>query len=271
MLHWLAQSADGQPDLERGIPPSGLLAAAELAAFERLATAKRRADWLLGRWTAKHLAQAVLCDQRGHPIPLAELVIAADASGVPYLIDHPQMSISIGHSGRRAFCALTDGGQVGADIEQIAPRSDAFIADYFTESERDAVNAAAPDDRHTIANVIWSAKEAALKALHLGLTVDTRAVECRGALTLNPSPSGSGTFKHADAAAFEETQDARTVLNPFVLTTVGSPAGRESGQGVWHPLTIHLDVRRLPGRPAHIDGWWCVMHGFVYTLALIPA
>ena len=39
----------------------------------------------------------------------------------------------------------------------------------------------------------------------------------------------------------------------------------------WNSLIIRLDARRLPGSSAQIDGWWCVMDGFVHTLALMSA
>ena len=80
----------------------------------------------------------------------------------------------------RAFCALTfgEGRPLGCDLEVIEPRSPGFVADYFTADER-ALMAAAPDEQHpTLANAIWSGKEAALKAIRRGLAEDTRLVTC---------------------------------------------------------------------------------------------
>ena len=52
------------------------------------------------------------------------------------------------------------------------------MADYFTADER-ALIAAAPEAQHpTLANAIWSGKEAALKAIRRGLAEDTRLVTC---------------------------------------------------------------------------------------------
>jgi len=70
-----------------------------------------------------------------------------------------------------------------ADLEAVEPRSDAFVRDYFTRSE---IAAVAAGERNLLANLIWSAKESALKALGVGLTLDTREVE----VELAP---GSGT------------------------------------------------------------------------------
>ena len=65
---------------------------------------------------------------------------------------------------------------LGVDIERIAPRAPEFAADYFTARELAQVAASPPHERDATITLIWSAKEAALKALRLGLTVDTRQV-----------------------------------------------------------------------------------------------
>jgi 4'-phosphopantetheinyl transferase len=65
---------------------------------------------------------------------------------------------------------------VGCDVEIIEPRSDAFVRDYLTQAEQRLVGAAGPA-RHMAANLVWSAKESALKVLRTGLRRDTRSVE----------------------------------------------------------------------------------------------
>ena len=50
------------------------------------------------------------------------------------------------------------------------------MADWFTESERAAV-AVPGTDPDVLVNLIWSAKESALKVLQTGLRRDTRSVE----------------------------------------------------------------------------------------------
>lgn len=58
------------------------------------------------------------------------------------------------------------------------PHHPAFPGDYFTLDELAIVAAAPAELRDTLVTAIWSAKEALLKALRLGLTVDTRRVAC---------------------------------------------------------------------------------------------
>ena len=68
------------------------------------------------------------------------------------------------------------GAELGCDLEIIEPRSDAFVADYFTTEEQALIARASAADRPRLLALLWSAKESALKALHEGLRLDTRCV-----------------------------------------------------------------------------------------------
>jgi len=75
------------------------------------------------------------------------------------------------------MCAVVfSGTALGCDLEEVAPRSDAFVADYFTAEEQALVASCSPGDRPRVSTLIWSAKESALKALHTGLRLDTRSL-----------------------------------------------------------------------------------------------
>ena len=194
MINWLLQSTSNHPDLARGVVPAGLLSGAEQARLAALATEKRRRDWLLGRWTAKHLIQRYVERQAGLRPPLDELAIGSYPDGAPYVIVDRRLQIAdfggnlqsticnlqltISHSGDRALCAIAAEGQIGADIERVEPRSWQFAEDYFTAAEIGQVRRAPAEQRARLITAIWSAKESALKVLRLGLTVDTRSVSC---------------------------------------------------------------------------------------------
>lgn len=133
----------------------------------------RREDFLLGRWAAKRLLSSVLgCD----PGPALEIRAAPSGRPEVFLDGQPlRISLSISHREGLALAAVDDAGKpLGVDLEAVEPRSDAFVRDYFTVSE---IAAVAAGERNLVANLIWSAKESALKALGVGLTLDTRAVE----------------------------------------------------------------------------------------------
>lgn len=156
-LCWLMDSTP--PDLEHVVPLSEM----ERLQGARYVLPKRRHDWLLGRWVAKRL----LLDVLGDAPPILQAT-----SGAPCVEGYPNLCLSISHSGDYAFCAALWNAQVGVDIEQVTPHSSEFIEDYFTPDEQEMIRYA-PDFMPTL---LWSAKEAALKALHLGLRADTRSV-----------------------------------------------------------------------------------------------
>ena len=79
MIQWLVQDHSAHPALAGGGVPAGLLTPAELTRYQSLAGDKRRRDWLLGRWTAKRLLQAVL---DGTPA-LDGIELDNDSNGVP--------------------------------------------------------------------------------------------------------------------------------------------------------------------------------------------
>lgn len=187
MIHWLMQSAQAHPDLARGVPPAGLLSALERARFEQLVTPKRKRDWLCGRWTAKLLLQKLYREEAGHTIPLDSFSITNNADGVPLVTGHWSLgtnySLSLSHSHDHAFCAVIERSysRIGVDMERIVSRGDGFVEDYFTTTEQALFRAAQNAEfgrRNICINGTWSAKEAVLKALHLGLSVDTRAIQC---------------------------------------------------------------------------------------------
>ena len=135
----------------------------------------RQKAWLIGRYAAKTLLSQVL---PGSP-NLAEIEIKNDQLGAPFAFLKSEPiggCLSLSHSDDLATAAYAPlGTQIGIDIERVATRTNAFIRDYFTGQEVSLVDSA-ENTAHT-ATLIWSAKESALKALGLGLRLDTRKVE----------------------------------------------------------------------------------------------
>lgn len=169
--------------LSADAPPStAFLGPGEMERFAAMRMPWRQADFLLGRWTAKRLIASIL-----DRAPDGSIEVLADPSGQPraFLDGKPlPLTVSISHRAGRALVAVDDEqGPLGADLEQIEPRSGAFVRDFFTPAEQDAVE---QGDRELMANLIWSAKESALKALGEGLRLDSRSVE----VELEPGVAG---------------------------------------------------------------------------------
>ena len=119
----------------------------------------------------------------------------------------------------------------------VEPRSEAFVADYFTVEEQARVAQASAGNRNRIATLLWSAKESALKALRAGLRLDTRSV------IVNP---------------FVTSFDLNG-WSPLSIRYAGdcSPkdrynGGRDSGDQVFH-------------------GWWKTLDNIVRTVVAAPA
>jgi 4'-phosphopantetheinyl transferase len=175
-IHWLEQREADLPG------ENEWLSASELTRFATFRFPKRRADWLLGRWTAKLAVCAYLGMSTAHEA-LCALEIHPAESGAPlvFVANEPApVSISISHRDGVAMCAVAPANtMLGCDLELIETHSEAFIRDYFTEEEQRAIAGVLDEERRRLATLMWSAKESALKALGVGLCADTRIVSVR--------------------------------------------------------------------------------------------
>ena len=140
----------------------------------------------------------------------------------------PDLRLSLSHAGGMGLAAVTMRNvRIGCDVEEIRPRSEAFVADYFTAPEAALVRDAPTAEQATLANLVWSAKESALKLLGEGLRMDTRAVE----VLVSPKPVSEGWKQLAVATVGGEALDGRwLVTGGFVWTVVAeAPMGQILG------------------------------------------
>jgi 4'-phosphopantetheinyl transferase len=170
---WLARCEDRLP------ATADWLSAAERSRAGAFRYTKRRTDFLLGRWTLK-LAVAKVLGWPDDPAMLARIEGRNAPSGAPRLyIDGEPTGHGVSLSDR-AGCAVclvaARAAAIGCDVEIVEPRSDAFVRDYLTPAEQRLTDTAGPA-RDMTANLVWSAKESALKVLTTGLRRDTRSVE----------------------------------------------------------------------------------------------
>jgi 4'-phosphopantetheinyl transferase len=233
-VYWLEQPAACVPGEDDWLSDS------EIAVQGKLRFAKRRADWRLGRWTAKRALSACL------NLPAArqafrEIEVRAAASGVPeaYLSNQrADVTISLSHSSGRAVCAVAVGRvALGCDLEAIEPRSAAFIADYLDAAEQACLAGTPPGTQSSLATLLWSAKESALKALGVGLRLDTRSV------VVGPLDEISREF-----------QGITSVRAAFV----------PGSDNDWKRLYVHC-----PGG-AVFQGWWKSVDNWVRTVTMAP-
>jgi 4'-phosphopantetheinyl transferase len=229
-VHWLLLAHGDLPSGE------GWLAPAERARLAGLHLPKRRAEWLLGRWTAK---QAVLTRVPAGAAA-ADIEIRAAPDGAPEVLLRGRpapLAVSLSHRAGLALCTVGPASTaLGCDLELVEPRSRAFVADYLTAAERALVERAGPNGRALAVTLVWSAKESALKVLRAGLRLDTRDVVVELPGLPGETPASEGCPGGA------------------------APAGR------WCPLAV-----RHPAGGQRFTGWWRQDADRVTTVVAVPA
>jgi len=213
-MHWLAR---GEAEVPAG---AAWLTSREAERAASMRFTKRRTEYLLRRFTGK-CAVAAAVGLPGDPDNLGRIGVLNRSSGAPYVeVDGHQLGLDISLTDRAGWAVCLVGpdlGAVGVDLEIVEPRSYGFVRDFLTPAEQ-AIVADAPDpvQHDAAANLIWSAKESALKVLRTGLRADTRTVEV-------------------------------DLADPATLRT--DRATLRTDRGGWHRLTVASGADRFPG-------WW---------------
>jgi 4'-phosphopantetheinyl transferase len=144
---------------------------AERDVLAGLTVAKRRADWRLGRWTAK----ALIADVLGVP-PRRTSVEAASDGAPEALVDGAPSGLSLSLSHRDGVAVAATAAlptRVGIDLETLEARSDAFVREWLSVEEQHALPPAG-DARDVCVLACWTGKEASAKVLREGLRLDVR-------------------------------------------------------------------------------------------------
>ena len=211
--YWLEQT---EADVPAG---SDWLSAGEQSCLGCLRSEKRRTDWRLGRWTAKRAVASLLkLPTDGHSQD--DIEIRAMPSGAPEVFLFNQkagVSISLSHRAGKALCVVgLSTAALGCDLEVVERRDHSFVADFFTGNEQMLVNHSPLDAQAMLATLLWSAKESALKALRVGLRLDTTALD----VSFTDDAIGKGEFSRQDDCA---------VWSPLLLRCMGGKVLR----GCW--------------------------------------
>jgi len=206
---------------------------------------KRRADWLLGRWTAKN-AVALFLDIPAEPQALSEIEIRPASSGAPEVFirnETAPLSISLSHRAGVGACALAPSGVLlGCDLELVEPHGVAFATDYFTAEEQALVMGAPLTERFGLLSLLWSGKESALKLLGEGMRLDTRRV----AVSFPVAPK------------LQNENQEHSAQTPFIS------ARTSSHYCSWS----RLQVRDSDGHTFH--GWWNQTSDLLRTILAVP-
>ena len=175
-----------------------ILSVDEIPEFRELKFPKRQWDWLLGRIAAKDAVRVWFAKQTGseellHP---AALTICKNESGQPYVrpipgLPHPP-AITISHSQGQAV-AIASSVVVGVDFETELNVSNEVLATLCSPAELLEIQRQTEVDADGAwPTRIWAAKEAASKALGIGLNHRPQSFQA-----IDWLPKGQFLIQHA--------------------------------------------------------------------------
>ena len=151
----------------RAIPIAGsetatdIIPRSEQKQLTQRGTVKRQQDRLAGRRAAHQLLQQIQIHSPIHN----------DEHGRPIVSQRPDIYVSITHRDGQGLATISP-YPIGIDEENIAARSNAFLRQWFTASERSLAG-----DSPLHQTLIWCTKEAVSKALGRGLKLSTKDME----------------------------------------------------------------------------------------------
>ena len=144
--------------------------------------------------------------------------------GKPFLRERPDVAFNLSHSQSVALVAIGVGA-IGVDVELMRPMEDmpALAAAHFTAAEQQALASAEPAQQSRVFLQIWTRKEACVKALGAGLSIDTRSIHVGAAgapMRVDAGSRGTLTLSSFDAGPDAIASVAR------VVTTHAVPEGQ---------------------------------------------
>ncbi len=179
-------AADEVTLLQKSGELSDWLASSERAMVARVRSAKRRKDWLAGRLAAKRAIARYLEEVHRLSVPAAQIVIGYDEQGRPrsQLLSTnafvEDLSLSLAHCDGWGLAAVADRprtGHIGVDLQRIRPVRPALVERILTASERMQLSERFAGREIEGFFIYWTLKEAALKALGIGLRLPMRALD----------------------------------------------------------------------------------------------
>jgi 4'-phosphopantetheinyl transferase len=147
---------------------------ATLSAEERVRAERFRLDAPRQRFMVARAALRELL-HRNLGIPAAEIALTENPNGKPRLSQQSSakpLRFNLAHSAELALVAMSSGCEVGVDVERLRAVShwEQIAHRYFHEAESRAIRCSPPAERAQGFLRCWTAKEAVLKALGVGLS-----------------------------------------------------------------------------------------------------
>ena len=156
--------------------------AAVLSADERERMARFRFEEDRVRYLCAHASLRELLSGYRPDVAPGDWRFSADRFGKPGLVGAPvPLDFNLSHTDGLVAIAVTGGTAVGVDVERrrAAHDDELLFEACLAESEAAPLRRLRPDERGDRFHVLWTLKEAYLKACGVGLSRDLRGVELR--------------------------------------------------------------------------------------------
>jgi len=210
-----------------------VLAPSERMRSESFLTAELRGRYIAGRARLRK----VLGKRLGLPpaaLPLVEGPHGKSRIGhVGASVQVPSFNLS--HSADIAVLAVTDGIEVGVDVETLRSVETEITRQFFSEREQRSVTAW-PDARAGFF-ALWTAKEAVMKGLGLGLHMPLDSFE----VSARPDEEPYLTYLHPDVDSADAWRLRRLDIGSGYLATIAVRCGLAS---------VDIRIERLPSNPS---------------------
>ncbi|RLQ85195.1 4'-phosphopantetheinyl transferase family protein [Notoacmeibacter ruber] len=149
----------------------------ELTLWRGFPLARKRREWLAGRMAAKAALQADRLERGLEPLPFRTLPVLPDDGRSGPVQSPLDGCLTISHSGTMAAAAHSD-TPIGIDIERLRAFTPAVIQQFVSPTESRLLGPCPDDDPRL--TLLWSAKEAVLKARRARNLTKIRQIEWRG-------------------------------------------------------------------------------------------
>lgn len=165
------------PAAERWDSLRALLTREEQERASRFVKTADRERSVGGRGAARHLLGLWA------GVPAKDIELTQTELGRPVLVGGPEFSVS--HSGSGVLIGVNPAGRVGVDIEEFKTGDSDFMRSVMTARERTLDDGMPVEERLAFRYLLWTRKEAALKAVGLGLQMDPASLDVLGSCLLS--------------------------------------------------------------------------------------
>jgi 4'-phosphopantetheinyl transferase len=148
-----------------------VLSEKETEHLETLINKKNKLQWVAGRYAVK----SALFKYKLSDPSCVDVLKGADSA--PYIEQYPELNVSITHS--FPYCiGIVAENKIGVDLEMIRETKESLIKRFYSSRERDElIRFKGTEEYSRKAVMYWTRKEAASKAVKMGMNLDFKGLD----------------------------------------------------------------------------------------------